>query len=72
MLEFRLKSLEHFLNSPLPKFGPSLEHLDFDSYTYFIRPTEKVEKSWDDVPETIKETFEKLNPKITIFLNFRQ
>lgn len=60
MLEFRLKALKHFLNSPLPKFGPDLTCLDFDSYTYFIRPSAKVEKSWDDVPETIKETFDKL------------
>ena len=60
MLEFRLKSLNYFFASPLPKFGPSLTNLDFDSYTYFIRPSEKVEKNWDDVPETIKNTFSKL------------
>ena len=60
MLEFRLKSLKHFLNTPLPNFGPSLKDLDFNSYTYFIRPTKKVEKSWDEVPETIKNTFQKL------------
>ena len=60
MLEFRLKSLQHFNERPLPSFGPALDFLNFDSYTYFIRPSEKVEKSWDDVPETIKNTFEKL------------
>ena len=60
MLEFRLKSLQHFNERPLPSFGPTLDFLNFDSYTYFIRPSEKVEKSWDDVPETIKNTFEKL------------
>ena len=60
MLEFRLKCLKHFNERPLPSFGPSLKELDFDSYTYFVRPSEKVEKSWDDVPETIKNTFDKL------------
>ena len=60
MLEFRLKAFRHFINSPLPNFGPDLSELDFDSYTYFTRPSEKVEKSWDDVPETIKNTFDKL------------
>lgn len=60
MLEFRLKALDYFLNAPLPKFGPDLSNLDFDSYTYFIRSSEKAEKSWDDVPKPIKDTFEKL------------
>lgn len=60
MLDFRLKALDYFLNAPLPKFGPDLSNLDFDSYTYFIRSSEKAEKSWDDVPKPIKDTFEKL------------
>lgn len=60
MTNFRLKSLEYFLSCPLPKFGPSLKELDFNSYTYFIRPSKKVEKDWNDVPETIKNTFKKL------------
>lgn len=60
MLEFRLKSLKYFLESPLPKFGPDLSKIDFNSFTYFIRPTAKVEKDWNDVPETIKNTFQKL------------
>lgn len=60
MLEFRLKAYQAFLKLPFPNYGPDLSFLDFDSYTYFIRPSEKVEKSWDEVPTTIKETFEKL------------
>lgn len=60
MLQFRLNALEQFLKAPLPSFGPSLTELDFDSYTYFIRPSERVEKNWEDVPETIKNTFQKL------------
>ena len=60
MLEFRLNAYKAFLELPMPSYGPDLSFLDFDSYTYFIRPSEKVEKSWDEVPATIKETFEKL------------
>ena len=60
MLEFRLKALKAFNQLPLPSFGPDLSSLDFNSYTYFIRPSERVEKSWDEVPETIRNTFDKL------------
>lgn len=60
MLEFRLKALKAFNNMPLPKFGPDLTSLDFDSYTYFIRPSKKEAQNWDEVPETIKNTFTKL------------
>ena len=60
MLEFRLKALKSFRAMPLPKFGPDLSNLDFDSYTYFTRPTNKESQNWDEVPETIKNTFNKL------------
>lgn len=60
MLEFRLKSLRAFELMKNPKFGPSLKDLDFDSYTYFNRVVKDEARSWDDVPDTIKETFEKL------------
>ncbi len=60
MLEFRLKAYEHFINTPLQNWGPDLSHVDFNDYTYYIKPSDRVERSWDDVPETIKETFEKL------------
>ena len=60
MLEFRLKAFKAFNELPMPSFGPDLSFLDFSSFTYFIRPSEKVEKDWDEVPETIKETFERL------------
>ena len=60
MLEFRLKAYKHFINSPLPNFGPDLSELDFDSYTYFIRPSDKQSSNWEEVPETIKNTFDKL------------
>jgi len=60
MLEYRLKALKAFFNMPLPSFGPDLSKIDFNSFTYFIRPSNKEEKKWDDVPETIKNTFQKL------------
>ena len=60
MLEYRLKSYRAFKAMKLPLFGPNLDNLDFDSYTYFTRPSEKEAQSWDDVPETIKNTFDKL------------
>ncbi|MCX6070579.1 MAG: Fe-S cluster assembly protein SufB [Chloroflexi bacterium] len=60
MLEFRLKALEHFLQRPMPAWGPDLSHLNLDEIIYYVRPSEASEKSWDDVPDTIKNTFEKL------------
>jgi len=60
MLEFRLKSYQAFLDKPNPNFGPDLSGIDFDEYTYYIKTTKKVESSWDDVPEKIKNTFEEL------------
>ncbi len=59
MLEFRLKALHTFEKMPEPNFGPKLD-LDYSSYTYFTRVSDKESSSWDDVPETVKETFEKL------------
>ena len=60
MLEFRLNALKAFNELPVPSFGPDLSYLDFDSYTYFTRPSNKEVQSWDEVPETIKNTFDKL------------
>ncbi len=60
MTEFRLKSYRAFKAMPMPSFGPDLSFLDFDSYTYFTRPSQKEETSWDAVPETIKNTFSRL------------
>ncbi len=60
MLEFRLKSLDHFIKRPMPSWGPDLSGLDLDHLVYYVRPAEKSESSWDEVPETIKNTFDKL------------
>ena len=59
MLEFRLKAFRIFQKMPMPSYGPKLD-LDFDSYTYFTRMTEGEKSKWEDVPETVKNTFQKL------------
>ncbi len=60
MLEFRLRALEHFLERPMPTWGVDLSAIDFDAIRYYVRATERAEHSWEDVPEEIKETFERL------------
>lgn len=60
MKEYRLKAFEHFEKTPIQKWGPSLEQLHFEDYTYYIRPSEKTENNWEDVPDTIKDTFDRL------------
>ena len=60
MLEYRLKAFEQFEKMPIQTWGPDVTDLDFDDYTYYIKPSDRTEKSWDDVPETIKETFDRL------------
>ncbi len=60
MLEFRLKALEHFLKRPMPTWGPDLSGLNLDDIYYYVRPTEKQSRSWDEVPEDIKRTFDRL------------
>jgi Fe-S cluster assembly protein SufB len=60
MLEFRLKALEHFLKRPMPTWGGDLSRLDLDNIYYYVKPTDTESTSWDDVPDTIKDTFDKL------------
>ena len=60
MLEFRLKAFKAFQEMPMPSFGPDLSMLNFDSYTYFTRMANGETKNWDEVPETVKNTFQKL------------
>jgi len=60
MLDFRLKALEHFQKRPMPTWGGDLSKLDLDEIYFYVRPAEAESKSWDDVPETIKKTFDKL------------
>src|SRR5437867_6069390 len=60
MLENRLRGFEHFLKRPMPQWGANLNNINFDEIVYFARATEKKGKSWEEVPEKIKKTFEKL------------
>jgi Fe-S cluster assembly protein SufB len=60
MRDFRLKALEHFQKRPMPNWGADLSGIDFDDIFYYIRPAEKQGKTWEEVPEYIKNTFEKL------------
>ena len=62
MLEFRLKGLEIYESKPMPKWGGNLEDLErvLDEIYFYVRPQDRMEHSWDDVPEDIKNTFEKL------------
>ena len=60
MLDFRLKAFEHFQKRSMPTWGGDLSELDLDNIYYYVKPAEAESKSWDDVPETIKNTFEKL------------
>ncbi|MBI5291040.1 MAG: Fe-S cluster assembly protein SufB [Chloroflexi bacterium] len=59
MLDFRLKALDIFNKKPMPTWGGKIS-LDLDEITYYTRPSEKTESSWDDVPADIKNTFDKL------------
>jgi Fe-S cluster assembly protein SufB len=62
MLDFRLKSYQRFLKKPIPTWGGAglLETIDFDDIFYYIKPMEGQAKDWDMVPESIKNTYEKL------------
>lgn len=60
MLEYRLKSLKCFLEKPMPTWGVDLSQMNFDEYTYYNRPSDHLSDKWDEVPETIKNTFNKL------------
>src|SRR5919205_1069084 len=61
MRDFRLKALEHFLARPMPTWGsPLLAGVDFENIHYFVRASERAGRSWDDVPEDVKKTFDRL------------
>ena len=60
MREFRHRSLDIFLSKPLPNWGADLSTIDFEDIYYYIKPTEKQGKSWDDIPDSIKSTFDRL------------
>jgi len=60
MLEYRLRGYKEFVKRPNPTWGPDLNKVNFEDITYYKKPSERSERSWDDVPEEIKNTFDKL------------
>ncbi len=60
MLDIRLKALRTFDKKPMPVWGSNLDGIDFDNIKYFVRSTEKQAASWDELPEDIKNTYDKL------------
>lgn len=60
MLDFRLKSFERYQSQKMPTWGADLSEIDFDNITYYKKSSNKPERDWEDVPDKIKETFERL------------
>jgi Fe-S cluster assembly protein SufB len=60
MTDFRLKSLEIFYSKPTPTWGGDLSELDYDDITYYVKPSDKSAESWDEVPDEIRNTFDKI------------
>ncbi|WP_432559256.1 Fe-S cluster assembly protein SufB [Granulicoccus sp. GXG6511] len=60
MLDLRLKGLKLFERKPMPTWGSDLSEIDFDNIKYFVRSTEKQAQTWEDLPEDIKNTYDKL------------
>ncbi|MBV7432138.1 Fe-S cluster assembly protein SufB [Dermabacteraceae bacterium P13115] len=60
MLKRRLRALQLFDKKPMPTWGPDLSGIDFDTIKYFVRSTEKQAQTWDDLPEDIKATYDRL------------
>ncbi len=60
MLQRRLKALRHYRARPMPTWGADLSGIDFEDIYYYLKASDKSEKSWDDVPAYVKRTFDKL------------
>lgn len=60
MRAFRQKAYDHYINRPIPTWGADLSNLDLDDIYYYVKPVEEESISWDDVPDTIKNTFDRL------------
>ena len=60
MLKFRLRALEEFYKKDMPNWGADLSAINFDDIIYYARPTEKSSRSWDDLPDDIKETYDRI------------
>ena len=60
MRDFRIKSLNRFEKRPMPSWGGDMSEIDFDNIYYYIKPTESQVDEWDELPDAIKDTYEKL------------
>jgi len=60
MLDFRLRAYDAFMKKPMPQWGGDLNKIDFQNIYYYAKASDKTEKNWDDVPENVKNTFDKL------------
>ena len=60
MREIRLKALDIFLEKPTPTWGGNVAEIDFDDIYYYVKPADREGRTWDDVPEDIKKTFDRL------------
>ena len=60
MTDFRLKSYEIFESKPMPNWGGDMSGIDFQNIYYYVKASDKQEKSWDDVPEDIRKTYDRL------------
>ena len=60
MLDFRLRSYDIFMKKPMPVWGGDLSKVNFQNIFYYTKASEKQSKSWDDVPDSVRKTFDKL------------
>ena len=60
MREIRLKALETYNNLEMPTWGPDLSELDMNDIATYVRPKTKLNNKWEDVPDSIKQTFDRL------------
>ncbi len=60
MLDYRLKALEHYQARPMPEWGADLSEFNLENIYNYVRPAEAEGRTWEDVPETIKKTFDRL------------
>jgi Fe-S cluster assembly protein SufB len=60
MRDIRLQALDVFMQKPLPRWGGYLDDLNFDDIYYYVKPSDRAGRTWEDVPENIKKTFDRL------------
>ncbi|MEE9593573.1 MAG: Fe-S cluster assembly protein SufB [Thermoplasmata archaeon] len=60
MLRMRLRGYKHFLERVMPDWGGDLDDIDFDDISYYLKPSEKEGRTWEEVPEKIRQTFDRL------------